>query len=33
VTDMAAVQPGPPPAYGSPQFVAEAQEVVETTRS
>jgi membrane-associated phospholipid phosphatase len=27
-TDLKAVRPGPPPAYGSPQFMAEAQEVV-----
>jgi membrane-associated phospholipid phosphatase len=27
-TDVKAVRPGPPPAYGSPQFVAEAQEVL-----
>jgi hypothetical protein len=27
-TDIKAVRPGPPPAYGSPQFIAEAQEVV-----
>jgi membrane-associated phospholipid phosphatase len=32
VTDVRAVRPGPPPAYGSPQFVAEAQEVLDTTR-
>ena len=32
VTDMAAVRPGPPPAYGSPQFMTEAQEVLDTTR-
>ncbi len=30
VTDMKAVRPGPPPAYGSPQFVAEAKEVLDT---
>jgi membrane-associated phospholipid phosphatase len=29
VTDVKAVRPGPPPAYGSPQFLAEAQEVVD----
>ncbi|HJV09074.1 MAG TPA: vanadium-dependent haloperoxidase [Acidimicrobiales bacterium] len=28
VTDVKAVRPGPPPAYGSPQFIAEAQEVL-----
>ena len=33
VTDVAAVRPGPPPAYGSPQFVAEAREVLETARN
>jgi membrane-associated phospholipid phosphatase len=32
VTDIKAVRPGPPPAYGSPQFVTEAQEVLDTTR-
>lgn len=32
VTDLVAVRPGPPPAYGSPQFVAEAQEVLDTAR-
>jgi membrane-associated phospholipid phosphatase len=32
VTDMKAVRPGPPPEYGSPQFVVEAQEVLDTTR-
>jgi hypothetical protein len=30
VTDMATVRPGPPPAYGSPQFVTEAKEVLDT---
>jgi membrane-associated phospholipid phosphatase len=29
VTDVKAVRPGPPPAYGSPQFLAEAKEVVD----
>jgi membrane-associated phospholipid phosphatase len=32
VTDIKAVRPGPPPAYGSPQFMTEAQEVLDTTR-
>jgi membrane-associated phospholipid phosphatase len=32
VTDIKAVRPGPPPAYGSPQFMAEAQEVLDTGR-
>jgi membrane-associated phospholipid phosphatase len=31
--DVKAVRPGPPPAYGSPQFVAEAQEVVNIKNS
>src|SRR5918997_998174 len=31
-TDLKAVRPGPPPEYGGPQFLAEAQEVLETTR-
>jgi membrane-associated phospholipid phosphatase len=31
-TDIKAVRPGPPPAYGSPQFIAEAQEVLDTGR-
>jgi membrane-associated phospholipid phosphatase len=32
VTDIKAVRPGPPPAFGSPQFLTEAQEVLDTTR-
>jgi hypothetical protein len=27
VTDLAAVRPGPPPSYGSDQFLAEAREL------
>ena len=33
VTDLKAVRPGPPPEYGSPQFVTEAREVLETRRN
>jgi hypothetical protein len=33
VTDIKAVRPGPPPEYGSPQFVAEAKEVLETAKT
>jgi membrane-associated phospholipid phosphatase len=29
-TDVKAVRPGPPPVYGSPEFLAEAREVLET---
>ncbi|HEX2046367.1 MAG TPA: DM13 domain-containing protein [Acidimicrobiales bacterium] len=30
VTDMEVVRPGPPPEYGSPQFLGEAKEVLDT---
>jgi hypothetical protein len=30
VTDVKAVRPGPPPEYGSPQFLDEAREVLDT---
>jgi len=33
VVNMASVRPGPPAAFGSPQFRAEAQEVLDVTRS
>jgi len=33
VVDVAAVRPGPPPAYDSAQFRAEAQEVLDVTRN
>jgi membrane-associated phospholipid phosphatase len=33
VVDVATVRPGPPPAYDSPQFKAEAQEVLDVTRN
>ena len=32
-TDIKAVRPGPPPAYGSELFLTEAKEVLETTRN
>lgn len=31
--DISAVRPGPPPPYGSELFLAEAEEVIETTRN
>jgi membrane-associated phospholipid phosphatase len=33
VTDVKAVRPGPPPEYGSPQFVTEAKEVLDTANN
>jgi membrane-associated phospholipid phosphatase len=33
VVSPASVRPGPPPAFGSPQFRAEAQEVLDVTRN
>jgi membrane-associated phospholipid phosphatase len=33
VTDVKAVRPGPPPEYGSPQFVTEAKEVLDLKNS
>jgi len=33
VVSVASVRPGPPLAYGSPPFIAEAQEVVDVTRN
>jgi hypothetical protein len=33
VVNVAAIRPGPPPAYGSPQFVKEAQEVMDVTKN
>jgi membrane-associated phospholipid phosphatase len=33
VVNVTSIRPGPPPAYGSPQFVKEAQEVVDVTKN
>jgi membrane-associated phospholipid phosphatase len=33
VVNVAAIRPGPPPAYGSPEFVKEAQEVMDVTKN
>jgi len=33
VVNVASVRPGPPPAYGSPEFMKQAQEVVDITKN
>ena len=33
VVNVASIRPGPPPAYGSPQFITEAREVMDVTKN